>query len=73
MEAKVAPAEGKTHITINWGLGDPGDAPTGAVFEFLRRRSLGFMPVVGEPAGSHQLVLVGEPGLRPVPHGVVVH
>jgi hypothetical protein len=32
------PAEGKTYVTINRGLGEPDDAPTGAVFEFLRGR-----------------------------------
>ena len=34
--AQVVPAEGKTHATINRELGEPDDAPTGAVFEFLR-------------------------------------
>jgi acetyl esterase/lipase len=34
-EARVVPAEGKTHVTINRELGEPDDAPTGAVFEFL--------------------------------------
>jgi arylformamidase len=38
VEAQVVPAEGKTHVTINWQLGDPDDAPTGAVFDFLRGR-----------------------------------
>jgi acetyl esterase/lipase len=37
-EAGVVPAERKTHVTINRGLGEPDDAPTGAVFEFLRGR-----------------------------------
>jgi arylformamidase len=36
VEATVFPAEGKTHATINRELGQPGDAPTKAVFEFLR-------------------------------------
>jgi arylformamidase len=36
VEAKVVPAEGKTHATINRELGQPDDAPTRAVFEFLR-------------------------------------
>ena len=36
--AKVVPAEGKTHATINQDLGKPGDAPTHAVFEFLDDR-----------------------------------
>jgi arylformamidase len=38
VEAKVVPAEGKTHATINRELGEPDDAPTGVVFEFLRGR-----------------------------------
>jgi acetyl esterase/lipase len=38
VEAQVVPAERKTHVTINWGLGEPDDSPTGAVFEFLRGR-----------------------------------
>ena len=38
VEAKVVPAEGKTHATINWECGEPDDAPTGAVFEFLGGR-----------------------------------
>ncbi len=38
VEAKVVPAEGKTHATINRELGEPDDAPTQAVFEFLRDR-----------------------------------
>jgi acetyl esterase/lipase len=29
------PAEGKTHGTINTGLGKPDDKPTAALFEFL--------------------------------------
>lgn len=36
--ARVVPAEGKTHATINQDLGKPDDAPTRAVFEFLRER-----------------------------------
>ena len=36
VEAKVVPAEGKTHATINRELGQPDDAPTKDVFEFLR-------------------------------------
>jgi arylformamidase len=36
VEAKVVPAEGKTHVTINRELGEPEDTPTKAVFEFLR-------------------------------------
>jgi acetyl esterase/lipase len=36
VEAKVLPAEGKTHLTINRELGEPDDAPTREVFEFLR-------------------------------------
>lgn len=35
VEAKVVSAEGKTHATINRELGQPDDAPTKAVFEFL--------------------------------------
>ena len=35
VEAKVIPAKGKTHGTINRDLGLPDDAPTKAVFEFL--------------------------------------
>ncbi len=38
VEAKVVPAEGKTHATINRELGQPDDASTKAVFEFLRAR-----------------------------------
>ena len=38
VEANVEPAEGKTHLTINRELGEPDDAPTKAVFEFLRSR-----------------------------------
>ena len=38
VEAKVVPAEGKTHATINRELGEPDDAPTRAVFGFLRGR-----------------------------------
>ncbi len=34
--AKVMPAEGKTHATINRELGQPDDEPTKAVFEFLK-------------------------------------
>jgi acetyl esterase/lipase len=33
--AKAYPAEGKTHDTINSGLGQPDDKPTKALFEFL--------------------------------------
>jgi acetyl esterase/lipase len=36
VEAKVVPAEGKTHATINQELGQTDDAPTKAVFEFLQ-------------------------------------
>jgi acetyl esterase/lipase len=36
VEATVIPAEGKTHASINRELGQPEDAPTKAVFEFLR-------------------------------------
>jgi acetyl esterase/lipase len=39
VEVKVVPAEGKTHLTINRELGEPDDAPTKEVFEFLRSRS----------------------------------
>lgn len=39
-EAKVVPAENKTHATINRELGEDGDAPTKEVFEFLGRLSL---------------------------------
>jgi acetyl esterase/lipase len=38
VEAKVVPAEGKTHATINRELGEPDDPPTKAVFEFLSAR-----------------------------------
>ncbi|WP_165224293.1 alpha/beta hydrolase [Aquisphaera insulae] len=34
--ARVEPAEGKTHMTINRELGTPGDLPTISVFTFLR-------------------------------------
>jgi hypothetical protein len=34
VEARVVPAEGKTHVTINREFGEPDDAPTGAVFGF---------------------------------------
>jgi acetyl esterase/lipase len=37
-EAKVVPAEGKTHATINRELGQADDAPTKEVFEFLESR-----------------------------------
>ena len=37
--AKVVPAEGKTHATINRELGEPDDRPTREVFEFLRSQS----------------------------------
>jgi acetyl esterase/lipase len=36
--AKGVPAERKTHATINRELGEPDDAPTREVFEFLRGR-----------------------------------
>jgi arylformamidase len=36
--ATVVPAEGKTHATINRELGQPHDAPTEAVFQFLEAR-----------------------------------
>jgi acetyl esterase/lipase len=36
VEAKVVPAEGKTHLTINRELGEPDDLPTEVVSEFLR-------------------------------------
>ena len=39
VEAKGVPAEGKTHLTIIRELGEPDDAPTEAVFEFLRSQS----------------------------------
>ena len=39
VEAKVVPAEGKTHLTINRELGEPDDTPTKEVFEFLRNQS----------------------------------
>jgi acetyl esterase/lipase len=39
VEATVVPAEGKTHATINRELGQPDDAPTKAVFEFLREHT----------------------------------
>ncbi|QDV35611.1 alpha/beta hydrolase [Tautonia plasticadhaerens] len=35
VEAKVIPAQGKTHATINRELGIPGDEPTSVVFGFL--------------------------------------
>lgn len=35
VSAKVVPAQGKSHRTINHELGDSGDAPTEAMFEFL--------------------------------------
>lgn len=35
VSAKVVPAQGKSHRTINHELGDAGDAPTEAMFEFL--------------------------------------
>jgi acetyl esterase/lipase len=43
VEAKVVPAEGKTHATINRELGQPDDPPTKAVFEFLESHR-GAMP-----------------------------
>jgi len=36
VSAKVYPAEGKTHTTINSELGKPDDKPSMAVFEFLK-------------------------------------
>jgi acetyl esterase/lipase len=36
--AKVVAAEGKTHATINRQLGEADDAPTEAVFEFLKQQ-----------------------------------
>jgi acetyl esterase/lipase len=39
IEATVVPAAGKTHGTINSELGLPGDKPTQALFEFVKRRS----------------------------------
>ena len=39
--ATVVPAEGKTHATINRELGQPDDAPTEAVFQFLEARRRG--------------------------------
>ncbi len=42
--AKVVPAEGKTHDTINRELGERGDAPTVAVFEFLEKRLAEIQP-----------------------------
>jgi GNAT superfamily N-acetyltransferase len=44
------------------------DSPNADAFYHL----LGFLPVIGEPACSHQLVLVGTPDRRPVPGRVVV-
>jgi arylformamidase len=44
VEAKVLPAEGKTHATINRELGQPDDPPTKAVFEFLRVQCQKFSP-----------------------------
>lgn len=38
VEARVVPAEGKTHASINQDLGRTDDAPTLAVFDFLRER-----------------------------------
>ena len=38
-EAKVVPAEGKTHLTINRELGEPEDGPTKEVLEFLVTQS----------------------------------
>lgn len=37
-KSRAVPAEGKTHMTINSELGEPDDAPTAAVFEFLDER-----------------------------------
>jgi acetyl esterase/lipase len=39
VEARVVPAEGKTHMTINRDLGAPDDAPTAAVYQFLETRT----------------------------------
>jgi arylformamidase len=44
IEAKVVPAEGKTHATINRELGQADDPPTKAVFEFLRGHCLKLSP-----------------------------
>jgi len=38
-KARVVPAEGKTHRTLNTELGTPGDVPTTAVFAFLETRA----------------------------------
>lgn len=38
VSANVVPARGKTHATINRELGEPDDAPTREVFEFLDAR-----------------------------------
>lgn len=40
-EARVVPAEGKTHGSLNKELGAKGDAPTREVFRFLKRRAAG--------------------------------
>ncbi|WP_235963166.1 alpha/beta hydrolase [Tautonia rosea] len=37
VEAKVVPAKGKTHASINREIGRSGDEPTRVVFEFLER------------------------------------
>jgi acetyl esterase/lipase len=39
VEAKVVPAEGTTHLTINRELGEPEVGPTKVVFEFVRCQS----------------------------------
>ena len=38
-EAKVVPAEGRTHLTINRELGEPDDIPTKEVFAFLQSQT----------------------------------
>jgi acetyl esterase/lipase len=38
VEAKLYPAEGKTHASINREVGQPDDPPTEAVFQFLGAR-----------------------------------
>jgi arylformamidase len=35
VSARAYPAEGKNHGTINSDLGEPGDGPPKALFEFL--------------------------------------
>jgi acetyl esterase/lipase len=39
VEARVIPAEGKTHMTINRELGMPGDRPTREVLQFLQEHA----------------------------------